>query len=254
MNEKLQLFNQGRFDGVQLFHNTKFGNLRVIALDGDPWFVAADVCDALEISNPSDAIKRLDEDERARFNLGRQGEANVISFPGLLSLILGSRKPEAREYKRWVTHEVLPSVHKNGGYIAGQEQMDDAELMARALQVSQKVIESKQALIDQMKPKALFADSVSNSDTLILVRDLAHILRQTGVDIGQNRLFALLRKDGYIEKNRNEPTQRSLDLGVMQVVENAITKADGTTFVRRTPKITGKGQAYFVNRYGKDVA
>lgn len=239
---------------MQLFHNTKFGNLRVIALDGDPWFVAADVCDALEISNPSDAIKRLDEDERARFNLGRQGEANVISFPGLLSLILGSRKPEAREYKRWVTHEVLPSVHKNGGYIAGQEQMDDAELMARALQVSQKVIESKQALIDQMKPKALFADSVSNSDTLILVRDLAHILRQTGVDIGQNRLFALLRKDGYIEKNRNEPTQRSLDLGVMQVVENAITKADGTTFVRRTPKITGKGQAYFVNRYGKDVA
>ena len=86
------------------------------------------------------------------------------------------------------------------------------------------------------------------------MRDLAHILRQTGLDIGQNRLFSLLRKDGYIEKNRNEPTQRSLDLGVMQVVENAITKADGTTFVRRTPKITGKGQAYFVNRYGKDVA
>ena len=149
---------------------------------------------------------------------------------------------------------MLPSIHKHGGYIAGQEQMDDAELMARALQVSQKVIESKQALIDQMKPKALFADSVANSDSLILVRDLAHILRQTGLDIGQNRLFSLLRKDGYIEKNRNEPTQRSLDLGVMQVVENAITKADGTTFVRRTPKITGKGQAYFVNRYGKDVA
>lgn len=240
---------------ITLFNHPIFGNLRALARDGEPWFVARDACDGLGIDRT--ATRRLEADEKGVYSTHTPGgdqELAVISFPGLLSLILGSRKKEAREYKRWVTHEVLPSIHKHGGYIAGQEQMDDAELMARALQVSQKVIESKQALIDQMKPKALFADSVANSDSLILVRDLAHILRQTGLDIGQNRLFSLLRKDGYIEKNRNEPTQRSLDLGVMQVVENAITKADGTTFVRRTPKITSKGQAYFVNRYGKDVA
>lgn len=111
MNENLQLFNHDQLsDKVQLFHNVKFGNLRIVSLDEEPWFVAADVCDALEIANPSDAIKRLDEDERARFNLGRQGKANLVSFSGLLSLILGSRKPEAREYKRWVTHEVLPAI------------------------------------------------------------------------------------------------------------------------------------------------
>ena len=245
---------------IALFEHLIFGRLRVLERNGEPWFSTKDACDGLGINNPSQATARLEKDEVITTLISNDDAASgkssmsFISFPGLLSLILGSRKKEAREYKRWVTHEVLPSIHKHGGYVAGQEQMDDAELMARALQVSQKVIESKQALIDQMEPKAFFADSVSNSDTLILVRDLAHILRQTGVDIGQNRLFALLRKDGYIEKNRNEPTQRSLDLGVMQVVENAITKADGTTFVRRTPKITGKGQAYFVNRYGKDVA
>lgn len=239
MNESLQLFNHERF-----------GVLRVVEHEGEPWFVAADACRGLDHSNVSMALARLDEDEKAKLDLGLQGGCtNAISFPGLLSLILGSRKKEAREYKRWVTHEVLPSVHCHGGYVGGQDSVGDSELMARALQVSRRIIDSKQALIDKMEPKAAFADAVSDSDDLVLVRELAHVLKQNGFEVGQNRLFTLLRKEGFIEKNRNEPTQKSLELGIMRVVETTHTDFQGRTFVNRTPKVTGKGQAYFVHRY-----
>lgn len=226
---------------------------------GEPWFVAKDVCDILEISNPSDALKRLDDDERSRFNLGRQGETNIVNEAGLYVLVLGSRKPEAHEFKRWVTHEVLPQIRKTGGYIPATDADDDMTILAKAVMIGQRTMEaqkrkiaSQQSRIVELEPKARFADAVAASDGTCLVGELAKMLRQNGMDIGQNRLFRLLQADGYLGKsgsNRNVPTQRAMDLGLFRIKETTVTHADGHTTVSRTPKVTGKGQRYFIDRY-----
>lgn len=227
--------------------------------NGEPWFVAKDVCDILEISNPSDALKRLDDDERSRFNLGRQGETNIVNEAGLYVLVLGSRKPEAHEFKRWVTHEVLPQIRKTGGYIPTTDVDDDMTILAKAVMIGQRTMEAQkrkiaeqQTRIDELQPKARFADAVAASDGTCLVGELAKMLRQNGMDIGQNRLFRLLQADGYLGKsgsNRNVPTQRAMDLGLFRIKETTVTHADGHTTVSRTPKVTGKGQRYFIDRY-----
>lgn len=227
--------------------------------NGEPWFVAKDVCDILEISNPSDALKRLDDDERSRFNLGRQGETNIVNEAGLYVLVLGSRKPEAHEFKRWVTHEVLPQIRKTGGYIPTTDADDDMTILAKAVMIGQRTMEvqkqriaEQQTRIVELEPKARFADAVAASDGTCLVGELAKMLRQNGMDIGQNRLFRLLQADGYLGKsgsNRNVPTQRAMDLGLFRIKETTVTHADGHTTVSRTPKVTGKGQRYFIDRY-----
>ena len=226
---------------------------------GEPWFVAKDVCDILEISNPSDALKRLDDDERSRFNLGRQGETNIVNEAGLYALVLGSRKPEAHEFKRWVTHEVLPQIRRTGGYIPTTDADDDMTILAKAVMIGQRTMEaqkrkiaSQQSRIVELEPKARFADAVAASDGTCLVGELAKMLRQNGMDIGQNRLFRLLQADGYLGKsgsNRNVPTQRAMDLGLFRIKETTVTHADGHTTVSRTPKVTSKGQRYFIDRY-----
>lgn len=226
---------------------------------GEPWFVAKDVCDILEISNPSDALKRLDDDERSRFNLGRQGETNIVNEAGLYVLVLGSRKPEAHEFKRWVTHEVLPQIRKTGGYIPATDADDDMTILAKAVMIGQRTMEaqkrkiaSQQSRIVELEPKARFADAVAASDGTCLVGELAKMLRQNGMDIGQNRLFRLLQADGYLGKsgsNRNVPTQRAMELGLFRIKETTVTHADGHTTVSRTPKVTGKGRRYFIDRY-----
>lgn len=227
--------------------------------NGEPWFVAKDVCEILEISNPSDALKRLDDDERSRFNLGRQGETNIVNEAGLYVLVLGSRKPEAHEFKRWVTHEVLPQIRKTGGYIPTTDADDDMTILAKAVMIGQRTMEAQkqkiteqQSRIVELEPKARFADAVAASDGTCLVGELAKMLRQNGMDIGQNRLFRLLQADGYLGKsgsNRNVPTQRAMDLGLFRIKETTVTHADGHTTVSRTPKVTGKGQRYFIDRY-----
>lgn len=227
--------------------------------NGEPWFVAKDVCDILEISNPSDALKRLDDDERSRFNLGRQGETNIVNEAGLYVLVLGSRKPEAHEFKRWVTHEVLPQIRKTGGYIPTTDADDDMTILAKAVMIGQRTMEAQkqriaeqQTRIVELEPKARFADAVAASDGTCLVGELAKMLRQNGMDIGQNRLFRLLQADGYLGKsgsNRNVQTQRAMDLGLFRIKETTVTHADGHTTVSRTPKVTGKGQRYFIDRY-----
>ena len=226
---------------------------------GEPWFVAKDVCDILEISNPSDALKRLDDDERSRFNLGRQGETNIVNEAGLYVLVLGSRKPEAHEFKRWVTHEVLPQIRRTGGYIPTTDVDDDMTILAKAVMIGQRTMEAQkqriaeqQTRIVELEPKARFADAVAASDGTCLVGELAKMLRQNGMDIGQNRLFRLLQADGYLGKsgsNRNVPTQRAMELGLFRIKETTVTHADGHTTVSRTPKVTGKGQRYFIDRY-----
>lgn len=178
--------------------------VRTVSSNGIIWFAAVDVTNALGIKNPSDAIKPLDEDERARFNLGRQGSTNFISEPGLYKLIGASRKPAAKRFNRWVTHEVLPSIRKHGAYMTPETiekaiyNPDFIINLATKLKDEQAKTAALTADNETMKPKALFADAVATSHTSILIGDLAKLIRQNGVNIGQNRLFAWLREHGYL--------------------------------------------------------
>ena len=230
--------------------------------NGEPWFVAKDVCDILGHSNVSMALDRLDDDERSKFNLGRQGETNIVNEAGLYVLVLGSRKPEAHEFKRWVTHDVLPQIRKTGGYIPTTDEDDDITILAKAVMIGQRTMEeqkrriaAQESHINELEPKARFADAVAASDGTCLIGELAKMLRQNGLDIGQNRLFEILRQDGYLGKtgsNRNVPTQKAMDLGLFRIKETAITHSDGHVTINRTAKVTGKGQTYFISRYCPD--
>ena len=252
---------------MQVFTNNMFGQVRVVQRDGEPWFVAADVCKALEIDRT--ATRRLDDDEKGVHSThtpGGQQDVTIVNEPGLYTLVLGSRKPEAKLFKRWITHEVIPAIRKTGGYIAGQETLSDDELMARALLVAQNTIKLREERIKALEhsntaleakveadaPKVLFADSVAASSQSILIGELAKILRQNGIDIGQNRLFERLRKEGYLGTSGeyyNIPTQRAMDLKLFEIKKRAINSPDGRNIVSTTVKVTGKGQQYFVNRY-----
>lgn len=248
---------------LSIFENKQFGQIRVKLENGEPWFVAVDVCKALEIVNSRDAVARLDDDEKNTVVLtdGMRGNPQkaIVNEAGLYTLILGSRKPEAKAFKRWVTHEIIPSIRKTGGYIAGQDTMSDADLMARALLVAQRQIEERERTIERMKPKEIFADAVSASHTSILMGDMAKLLKQNGIDVGQKRLFEWMREHGYLIKQRggnwNLPTQRSMEQQLFEVKETAVTHSDGHISISKTVKVTGKGQIYFINKFlGKENA
>lgn len=240
------------------FNSDQFGQLRVVKDEnGEPWFVAKDVCDALSLGRQHDSTRYLDADEKGEGLVdtpsGKQTMV-VINEPGFYKLIMKSRKPEAKAFQRWVTHEVLPSIRKKGGYIAAAADETPEQIMARAVLLAQDTIERQKAQIEELKPKALFADAVAASDGTCLVGDLAKMLRQNGVQIGQNRLFEKLRQDGYLGKtgsNRNVPTQRAMEMGLFRIKETSITHSDGHITVQRTAKVTGKGQQYFINRFIK---
>lgn len=240
---------------LQVFNNAMFGNVRIILQDNEPWFVATDVCKCLEHTNTTMALQRLDDDERSKLNLGRQGETNVVNEYGLYSLVMSSRKPEAKEFKRWVTHEVLPSIRKYGSY-----SMDIPRTLPDALKAYAGEIEAHnktKALLEEQKPKVVFADAVNASHTSILVGELAKLLRQNGYSIGQNRLFERLRNDGYLIKcgsSKNIPTQKSMDMKLFEIKETTIVNSDGTLRITKTPKVTGKGQIYFINRFMSELS
>ena len=237
---------------LQIFSNEDFGEVRTVLVDNEPMFCLADVCKALEISNPSKVAQRLDEDERTKLELGRAGDTNFVTESGLYAVILRSDKPNAKKFRKWVTSEVLPSIRKNGGYIAGQESLSDDELMAKALLVAQRkiaerdsIIAEKNAQIEQMKPKQIFADAVETSRTSILVGDLAKLICQNGVQIGQKRLFEWMRQNGYLMKygaSRNMPMQKYIEQGLFEIKENSIQSPNGNVRLTITPKVTGKGQ------------
>ena len=242
---------------LQIFKNPEFGAIRTIERNGEPWFVGKDVAVALGYKDTVNALKsHVDAEDKGGWQIttpsGKQKMA-IINESGLYSLVLSSKLPDAKRFKRWVTSEVIPSIRKNGGYLAGQESMSDAEIMAKALLVAQKTIEHKQAQIEAMQPKAVFADAVSASKTSILVGELAKLIRQNGVNIGEKRLFKWLREHGYLIRrsgtDHNMPTQRSVEQELFTIKETAITHGDGHVTVNKTPKVTGKGQTYFINLF-----
>lgn len=254
---------------LQIFKNEEFGEIRTIEVNNQPWFVGKDVADALGYSNTSKAIKdHVDEEDKQFFRgnetLGLKSANNygavIINESGLYSLVLSSKLPTAKKFKRWVTSEVLPSIRKTGGYINGSEAMSDSEIMAKALLVAQKTIEANKEKINQlmsdnerMKPKALFADAVANSDGTILIGELAKLIKQNGYDIGQKRLFAWMRENGYLIKQKgssyNMPTQRAMEMGLFKIKESSIIQPDGAVRLTRTVKVAGKGQQYFINKF-----
>lgn len=245
---------------LQVFNSDEFGTIRIKTIDGEPWFVAKDVADKLGYAQTSNMMKRIDEeDSKSSILDGMNMKSSLINESGLYSAIIGSKLDSAKKFKHWVTSEVLPSIRKNGGYIAGQETLSDDELMAKALIVAQnkilerdRIIAQKQECIQKMQPKAIFADAVSASHTSILIGDLAKLISQNGVHIGQNRLFDWMRNKGYLIKygsSKNMPVQRYVEQGLFDVKESTIQNPDGSVRITRTTKVTGKGQVYFVNKF-----
>lgn len=228
---------------------------------GLTWWVLKDVCDALDLSNPSKVAARLDDDEIAKFDLGPNSElgrgmnteANIVNEAGLYKIILRSDKPEAKEFQRWVTHEVLPSIRKHGGYMAGQEHMTPEQMALASMQWLHSKVEEQAKQLEAQAPKVLFADAVNASQTSILVGQLAKIIQQNGVPMGQRRLFAWLREHHYLSSRKGEdynmPLQKYIEQGLFEIKESTHTNPDGVMFTTRTVKVTGKGQQYFVNKF-----
>ena len=240
---------------LQIF-NFSGSDVRTLLIDEKPWFVASDVTKILGLSNTTVALSRLEDDERSKFNLGRQGETNVVNEFGLYELILASRKPSAKKFKRWVTHEVLPAIRKHGAYMTDEKAFDvvnNKSGLADLLQQAADQLKQKDIQIAELKPKALFADSVATSNSTILVGELAKILRGNGIEIGQNRLFDWLRKNGYLISKKgssyNLPTQKSMNLGLFKIKETTINHSNGSVSISKTAKVTGKGQQYFINKF-----
>lgn len=255
---------------LQLFSSERFGRLRATQIDCEVWFAATDVAKALGYRDANQITRALDDDEK-RWSEGTLSECThshlgirLINESGLYRVLMRSQRPEAIPFQRWLAHEVVPEIRRNGGYIAASVEDSDADIMARALLIAQKTIDRKnelialhEATIEDMKPKALFADAVADSDGTCLIGELAKMMCQNGLEIGQNRLFKLLQRDGYLGKsgsNRNVPTQRSMDMKLFRIKETAVTHSDGRVTINRTPKVTGKGQAYFIGRYCGTVA
>lgn len=241
---------------VETFTNTEFGSIRALNDEhGEPWFVASDIAKTLGYGDATHMTRRLDDDEkglRQVETLGGVQQMTVITEAGLYAAILGSKVEGAQRFKRWVTHEVLPSIRKHGGYMAGQEAMSPEQMLAASMRWLESRIKEQEAQIEEQKPKVLFADAVSASDGTCLVGELAKMLTQAGYTIGQNRLFRQLREDGFLGKtgqNRNVPLQRWVEQGLFRIKETAITHPDGHVTINRTPKVTGKGQTYFLKKY-----
>lgn len=251
---------------LQIFNSPEFGQVRTVTIDGEPWFVGKDVATALGYSNPSNAVvTHVDDEDKTTYSFQVSGsnyksKATLINESGLYSLVLSSKLPTAKKFKHWITSEVLPAIRKTGGYIANAETMTDAEIMSKALLIAKQTIDNREQRIhsleletERMKPKEIFADAVSASNSSILIGDLAKILHGNGIKIGRGRLFAWMREHGFLIKQKgtsyNMPTQRAMELGLFRVKEGSYVDGKGNNIITKTTKVTGKGQQYFINKF-----
>jgi anti-repressor protein len=237
---------------IQIFKNDRFGEVRTMVINGEPWFVGKDVASVLGYVSPHRAVfDHVDEDDKTSVLIQHSGsnyksKTIFINESGLYSLILSSKLPQAKEFKRWVTNEVLPQIRKTGGYIPLNDCEDTGEIMARALMIAQRTIEQKDALLEMQKPKVRFAEAVTGSDDSILIGELAKLITQNGYEIGRTRLFDWLRRNGYIFKNSTEPIQKWVEKGLFETKVSIIHTHHGEHEVLTT-KVTGKGQRYFID-------
>lgn len=250
-------------NNLQIFNSPEFGQVRIVQQNGEPWFIGKDVAEILGYSNTKDAIaKHVDDEDKLGSQIATSGQnrnMTIINESGLYSLILSSKMPKAKEFKRWVTSEVIPAIRKHGGYLTAdkiEQALTDPDTiikLATTLKEERAARQQAEASLQAAKPKVLFADAVSASDSTILIGDLAKILKQNGYNTGQKRLFQWLRDNGYLIKRQgadyNSPTQRSMELGLFRVKETPIIHADGHVTVNKTVKVTPKAQIYFANKF-----
>ena len=240
---------------IQKFTNEEFGTIRTVEQDGKVMFCGKDVATALGYTNPNKALRDHTRGERFVHPLETCGGTQQVQFiteGDLYRLIASSKLPSAQQFESWVFDEVLPSIRKQGGYMTARADETPEQIMARALMLAKDTMDRQQREIAELRPKALYADAVTASDGTCLVGELAKMMRQNGVQVGQNRLFEWLRRDGYLGKtgsNRNVPTQRAMEQGLFRIKETAVTHSDGHVTVNRTPKITGHGRVVLMNRY-----
>lgn len=247
---------------VTLFTNEELGSVRALEIDGEPYFVGKDVAVALGYKEPQKAVReRVAPEDRGVSKMDTPGgkqEMAIINESGLYSLILSSKLPSAKAFKRWITAEVLPVIRKTGGYVNDTAQFVDyyfADCNTYGRKAITLMLNETKRMANQLKaqaPKVLFAEAVESSKTSIPVGDLAKLIKQNGVDIGQNRLFSWLRMNDYLIKSgdrKNMPTQKSMDLGLFEVKISTFYRPDGTVDIAKTPKVTGKGQTYLVNKF-----
>ena len=244
---------------LEIFKNEEFGEIRTVEQNGQIFFVANDVAKILGYKNPSDATNKHCRNAIMAWgsdSLGRRQEFKMIPESDLYRLIISSKLPSAEKFEKWVFEEVLPTIRKHGAYMTDEKAFDvlhNAGGLADLLQQAAEQLKQKDVQIERMKPKALFADAVAGSNTSILIRELAKIIKGKGVNIGEHKLFGWLREHGYLIRkygcDYNTPTQKSMELGVMELKKTAVNKPDGTVITRTTPLITGKGQVYFVNKF-----
>lgn len=245
---------------LQIFENPEFGAVRTVEIDGDPWLVGKDVAQALGYERATKAIQdHVDTEDKGvvpiQDSIGRMQKTPVINESGLYSLVLSSKLPTARKFRHWVTSEVLPSIRRHGLY-AADELLNNPDLMIQAMEALKSERAKNQQLTEKVRqdaPKVLFAESVEASNHSILIFDLAKILRQNGVQIGGNRLFEWMRENSYLIKRKgsdwNMPTQRSMEMGLFEIKESSHIHSDGHVSITKTPKVTGKGQTYFINLF-----
>lgn len=244
---------------LMVFDNPEFGGIRAVEVDGEPWFVGKDVAQALGYAKPENALaSHVDAEDKTTTLIQGDGsnyksKTTLINESGLYSLVLSSKLPGAKKFKRWVTSEVLPTIRKTGGY----QLPKDYPSALRALADTAEKLLAAETENEANRPKVLFADAVSTAKTSILVGELAKLLKQNGVDIGQNRLFCWMRENGFLIRRNgtdfNMPTQKAMELGLFEIKETVVSHADGHTSVNKTPKVTGKGQQYFVHRFLGDL-
>ena len=244
---------------IQIFESPEFGKVRVVDIDGEPWFIANEVARALGYTNPSKATNdhcKHSEMWWDNDSLGRPQRFKIIPESDLYRLAAKSKLPGADRFESWVFDEVIPSIRKHGGYIAGQNEMSDMELLSRALLLVKNQLDDRNKQIEEMQPKVIFADAVETSSTSVLIGDFAKLLKQNGIEIGQTRLFEWMRNNGYLMRvkgeRRNMPTQRSMEMKLFEIKESVIEHKDGHLTIIRTPKVTGKGQIYFANKFLQD--
>ena len=257
-------------NNIQIFQNEQFGKVRIAMNESnEPLFCLADVCGVIGIANARNVRSRLEEDDVRQMDtidsLGRNQQVTFITESGLYDVIIRSDSEKAKPFRKWVTSEVLPSIRKHGAYMTN-ETLEKAltspdfliQLATNLKEEKQNRIEAEQKAevaeqkIQQDAPKVLFADAVSTSHRSCLIAELAKILQQNGVNIGQNRLFSWMRENGYLCQKGdycNQPTQKSMKLGLFELKQTTINKPDGTMLVTTTTKVTGKGQVYFVNKF-----
>ena len=254
---------------LEIFQNKSFGRIRTLAINNEPWFVGKDVAKILGYAKPENAIaNHVDEEDKTSTLIQGSGsnyksKAIIINESGLYSLVLSSKLPSAKEFKRWITHEVIPAIRKHGAYMTEdtlEKALTSPDLL---IQLATQLKEEKEKRlaaekqIEMDRPKTIFADAVSASHTSILVGEMAKILRGNGVEIGQKRFFDWLRENGYLIRRKgtdyNMPTQRAMELGLFEIKEGSYVNGSGVNIITKTPKITGKGQQYFVNKFLTDT-